>query len=294
MNSNNNTQSILAVSACLYAAILWGLLWYPLRIMEAQGLPGLWATLAIYVPASVFVISYILFKRTTIPKQHGLLLCLALAAGWTNLAFILAMLEGTVVRVLLLFYLSPVWTILLSRLFFHEPISRSAFLHLSLAFIGAIILLWTEEFDFVFSKADWLAITSGFGFALTNVLVRKIGDIPIAHKMSAAFLGVIALSIIGLLIMHNPIPHPEPSAWLIGALVGILGMLLMTYCAQYGVTHLPLHQSATLFLFEVPAGAVSAAILSNEVMTGREWIGGILVLLAAWLSARSTIKHSRN
>lgn len=294
MNSQNKTYPILAISACLYAAVLWGLLWYPLRIMELQGLPGLWATLAIYVPASIVVIGYVLAKQIPMPKQYGLLFCLALAAGWTNLAFILAMLEGTVVRVLLLFYLSPVWTILLSRLFFYEPISRIAFLHLCLAFIGALILLWTDQFSLNFSQADWLAISSGFGFALTNVLVRKIGNIPIAHKMSSAFIGVIVLCVIGLIAMSDPAPHAATSAWFIGLLVGVFGMILMTYCAQYGVTHLPLHQSATLFLFEVPAGAISAAILSNEVMSGREWIGGLLVLLAAWLSARSTINHSRN
>lgn len=273
---------------------MWGVLWYPLRLMESMGLPGLWATLVIYVSAATIILAVAVIRRALLPSNGWLFCCLALASGWTNLSFILALLEGTVVRVLLLFYLSPVWTLLLARLFFDEPISKSSLLHLMLAFSGAIILLWTDEFDLAFSRADWLAIGSGFGFALTNVLVRKLGDVPIIYKMSSAFVGVIVLSMIGLLLNASPIPQPEPAAIAIGVVVGLLGMILMTYAAQYGVTHLPLHQSATLFLFEVPAGAISVAWLSAEVMSNREWIGGCLVMIAAWLSARSTISHSRN
>jgi drug/metabolite transporter (DMT)-like permease len=39
-------------------------------------------------------------------------------------------------------------------------------------------------------------------------------------------------------------------------------------------------------LFELVAGAVSQQLLSNEVMTLTEWLGGSLIVLAAYLSAR--------
>ncbi|MDX1519884.1 MAG: hypothetical protein R3318_07135 [Gammaproteobacteria bacterium] len=68
--------------------------------------------------------------------------------------------------------------------------------------------------------------------------------------------------------------------------MGILGMVMMTYTAQYGVTHLPLQKSAVIFLFEVPVGAVSAAVLSEEVISVYEYTGGALVMLAAWLTSR--------
>ena len=91
--------------ACITAAILWGLLWYPLRLLEENGVPGLWATLFMYLVALLTVIKpcWQLRKRYLLNKTSYLVL--AVAAGWTNLAFILAMLEGEVVRVLLLFYL---------------------------------------------------------------------------------------------------------------------------------------------------------------------------------------------
>ena len=90
---------------CAVAAILWGLLWYPLRILEASGVPGLWATLLIYCIAMVTVVIPCWRQREAYLQQKISYILLALAAGWTNLGFILAMLEGEVVRVLLLFYL---------------------------------------------------------------------------------------------------------------------------------------------------------------------------------------------
>jgi len=43
-------------------------------------------------------------------------------------------------------------------------------------------------------------------------------------------------------------------------------------------------------LFEIVAGAVSAALLTNEIVTLREWAGGLLVVLAAWITAMETLQ----
>jgi len=278
---------ILPYLACLVAATMWGLLWYPLRLLQEAGLPGIWATLVIYVSAIVVVLPRWLHTRhsgVSIPLLMGI----AVSAGWTNLAFILALLEGTVVRVLLLFYLSPLWAILLARVFLHETITWHSVLNLLLAGSGAVILLADKGLDLTrpVDLADGLAITAGMAFAVTNLLVRKIGDIPIISKMVPAWIGVLGLSLVGIVIAGVPLPVFSLYSVLLGTGVGIFGMVLMTYTAQYAVTHLPLQKSAVIFLFEVPVGAVSAAILSAETMTLLEYLGGSLVLLAAWLTSR--------
>lgn len=278
---------ILPYLACLVAATMWGLLWYPLRLLQEAGLPGIWATLVIYVSAIVVVLPRWLHTRHS-GVSMPLLMGIAASAGWTNLAFILALLEGTVVRVLLLFYLSPLWAILLARVFLHETITWHSVLNLLLAGSGAVILLADKGLDLTrpVDLADGLAITAGMAFAVTNLLVRKIGDIPIISKMVPAWIGVLGLSLAGIVIAGVPLPVFNLYSVLLGAGVGIFGMVLMTYTAQYAVTHLPLQKSAVIFLFEVPVGAVSAAILSAETMTLLEYLGGSLVLLAAWLTSR--------
>jgi drug/metabolite transporter (DMT)-like permease len=68
-------------------------------------------------------------------------------------------------------------------------------------------------------------------------------------------------------------------------------MILMTYTALYGVTHLPVHRSAAIMLFEVFAGAVSAALLTEEILSLREWTGGLLIMFAAWLTIRDLMNN---
>ena len=41
-------------------------------------------------------------------------------------------------------------------------------------------------------------------------------------------------------------------------------------------------------LFELVAGVVSSQLLTDEVVTGMEWLGGGLIVLGAYWSARSS------
>jgi drug/metabolite transporter (DMT)-like permease len=59
----------------------------------------------------------------------------------------------------------------------------------------------------------------------------------------------------------------------------------MALTVQYGVTHMPLHRSAVILLFELVVGAVSALLLTDERVLPREWTGGGMIVLAAWVAA---------
>ena len=65
------------------------------------------------------------------------------------------------------------------------------------------------------------------------------------------------------------------------------GILVMTVLVQYGVTHMPVHRSAVIALVELVAGAVSQQLLTNEVVTAREWVGGVLIVVGAYLASRA-------
>ncbi len=256
-------------------------------------MPGLWATLIIYVSAFMPLWPYF-WKQIHGLRSHALpFALLGLFAGWTNLSFILAMLEGHVVRVLLLFYLSPIWTLIFGFVFLHERLSIMARVSLLISFIGALVILWPAESKmlFQFSKVDLLAVSSGIAFAAHNVVVRKIGDVSIILKMGSAWIGVLVLTIIGLFLSHASVPEFSGASLALALLVGSVGMVLMTYTALYGVTHLPVHRSAAIMLFEVFAGAVSAALLTEEILSLREWTGGLLIMFAAWLTIRDLMNN---
>lgn len=286
-------SSLLPVTSCLIAATLWGVFWYPLRLLESMGIPGLWSTLIIYVSAFLPLWSLFWKQRDGLRSQNSLFILIGVFAGWTNLAFILAMLEGNVVRVLLLFYLSPIWTLIFGYIFLNERLSLQAKCSLLISFIGALVILWpsANESLLVFDQVDLLAISAGVAFAAHNVVVRKMGDIPIILKMGSAWIGVILLTLAGLFITQLPAPEFTNSSLALALLIGCVGMSVMTYTAQYAVTHLPVHRSAAIMLFEVFAGAVSAALLTEEVLTLREWTGGALIIFAAWLTIRDLMNN---
>jgi len=294
MMPTQNSTTHRAIFSCLLAAVLWGLLWYPLRILNAWGLSGLWSSLLIYLTALLLISRFTWQQRRLLLSRRGDVIAIGLFAGWTNLAFILAMLEGTVVRVLLLFYLSPVWSVLLARLFLKEAISRIAWSAFFLAIGGAVVMLWQgSQRGLTLDYADFLALTSGMAFSMTNMLVRRSGDFPIVLKMSAAWTGVVMLALTGLVFNGSPVPEFNSMSLLLVLFLAFPVMPVMTWTAQYGATHLPLHRSSVIFLVEVVAGAVSAALLTDETIGLREWLGGAMVLLAAMLIAWDAVDNDQ-
>jgi len=216
---------------------------------------------------------------------------MTLAVGWCNVAFVLAVLDGTVVRVLLLFYLSPLWALLLGWVLLEEHPGASGLLVFVLALAGAITMLWDPDLGVPWprDRADWLAVSSGFAFSFANVMVRKSPRVSMQTKSAASWLGVVLVAGIWILIVQEPFPLVQVSTWFAAALLGWLGFVVMTVTVIYGVSHMPVHRSAVILLFELVVGAVSSLILTDERVLLQEWLGGALILTAAYLAAHAHI-----
>lgn len=283
-----------AVAALLLAATLWGIFWYPLRLLEQGGMVGLWAAFFIYLGTLPVALPVFWRSRQQFAASPMVLGVIALASGWCNVSFFLAMLEGNVVRVLLLFYLAPLWTVLFGALVLRERPSLASLVHLAVAMAGALFMLWDPALSHPWPQtyADWLAISSGFAFAIANVMTRKGAALSDGAKVSAAWLGAFIVAVIWLALAA-----PEFGAatlpGIAGAVaLGLFGIVIMTSAVLYGVSRMPVHRSAVILLFELIVGAVSAQILTHEVVLPREWIGGACILVAAWLSARQPVGPS--
>jgi len=197
-------------------------------------------------------------------------------------------LEGTVVRVMLLFYLSPIWTVIMGWLLLGETMSRRAIVIFSIAMVGAVIMLWDPQAGSISPRdlADWLALSSGFAFALSNIFVRKMQATSVTTKSAVNWSGVLLVAGIWILLAEPPGPLVETTILLGAVALGLLGFVVMTLSVQYGVSHMPVHRSAVILLFELVIGAVSSMWLAQEIISMQEWVGGVFVILAALLSAR--------
>ena len=260
--------------------------------MADSGVSGIASSLYTYIIAVVIGCAIFAKHWRGILKLPKSIIWLSLIAGWTNLSYVLAVIDGEVVRVMLLFYLAPVWTLILAHFWLHEKTSQTGYIAIVASLLGAYIMLanplsGTLALPLPQSKSDWLALSAGIGFAMTNVITRKADHLSIPAKSFAVWVGVIIVALMMLPIMDTHLPVPQffsVTQWLITLLIA-LSIMAATLFVQYGVTKITATRASVLFLFELVVAAVAAHYLTNEVMTSSEWFGGSLILTAAVFAA---------
>lgn len=285
-------KKLLPVTSLLLGAAIWGVAWYPYRLLEQAGMRGELSTTLAYSIA--LLIGLILFRRQLriseiLNPAASILFWISLSAGWTGIAYVLGIIHGEVMRVLLLFYLAPLWTILFSRILLQERLSRQGYMIILLSLAGALLLLWQPggKLPLLTSYGDWMGLSGGFAFALANVLIRKDQQHTIQLKQLAVLFGTALTGFAATLLMESAsnISHLYIHAWLIlagmGGLVFFLCILL-----QYGITHIPANQAIVIMLFELVAAAIAAHFLTDEYLTERDWAGGLMIASASLFSAR--------
>jgi drug/metabolite transporter (DMT)-like permease len=281
----------LAALALMLNAFTWGVSWWPFRWLEARGLHALWATAMIYAVA----VAVIVLAR---PGAVGHLLrtrrlwWLVLASGTTNATFNWAVTTGDVVRVVLLFYLMPLWAVLLARWLLRERLTRLSAVRIALALAGAGVVLWPADgsgLPLPRTLAEWLGVVGGFSFALNNVLLRREADQPESARALAMFSGGVTVSLVLALWLGaaGQVPGPPaPSlAWVLPALALALAFLGGNLALQYGAARLPAHTTAVIMITEVLFASVSAVALGAGTVTPALALGGSLIVGAALLAA---------
>ena len=129
--------SFAAALGALINATVWGLSWYPLKWLAARGIPSLWATWFVFGACALAVLAARPAAARLLWQNRATLSWLVLASGMTNACFNTALATGDVVRSVLLFYLMPVWVVLLARWLLGERITLSALGRTALALVGA-------------------------------------------------------------------------------------------------------------------------------------------------------------
>ncbi len=278
----------LAPLALLVAASTWGLVWYPYRLLREAGLTGSVASVLTYLVALPPLFLLAARQRLADPGERRLLALLALVSGWTNLSYVLAVIDGEVVRVMLLFYLAPLWTVPFARVILNERAGRRVWLVIALALAGAWVMLAGEGagLPLPHDTPEWLGLSSGIGFAWSNVLTRRLQAAPIALRSLWVFAGVVAVSALyaGAEGAAPELPRllAGDAGWLLA--VAAVALLLATFTSQYGLAHSPANRAVVILLTELLVAALSSRWLAGEVMDRQEWIGGAMIVAATLLS----------
>ncbi len=285
----------MPIAGVLSGALVWGLIWYPYRVLQDAGVSGALATLITYLLAmsyGAFMLPRV-WRELLAHDQDGAgwwAVLLVLSAGWTNFGYVLAVLHGEVMRVLLLFYLAPLWTILFSYWLLGEQLNRYGYAIILLSFSGALFMLWEPQLGLPLpdSLAEWIGLSAGMGFALSNVVSRRAAHLSVEAKSYSVWLGTALLTMPLLLWQggsQNQLLAVDAQSWLILALLGIV-LCATSFAVQYAIAHLPANRTIILFLFELVVAAVSSYFFAGEAMGLRDWIGAALIVSASLLSGR--------
>lgn len=295
MNSLTRTspQAWLPLTVLTLSAAMWGIIWWPLKQFGAAGLSGPLISFASYGLVGLVGLPFLLRERRAWQGQVGLLLLLALFGGWANASIVRALLTGDVVRVMLLFYLAPVWSVIGGRVFLHETVTRRRMLAVLISVLGAFLVIGgTAAFATPLSVADILALSAGLAFAANNLVTRAAHSIPMVSKTIAVFIGCGIVS--GLMVLQQNAVQPDWSPNMVIALLafGFGWLALATFTTQYGVTHIETGRAGIILIVELLAAVISAMIIGGEKIMPRELIGGILIACAAVIEATDTTAES--
>jgi drug/metabolite transporter (DMT)-like permease len=291
-HSAADPHSVKSSLSILLGASVWGIAWFPYRLLNGWGLGGMSA--AALVSCTAALISLIAFRRQLSGMRASwLFVAIGLAAGVTNAGFVWGSVNGHVMRVLLLFYLTPVWTALFARIFLGERLSAAGLLLVALALFGAGLMLWTPEVGVPLpgNAAEWSGLVGGMGFAVNNVLSRRAGqrfpDMDARLRTVVVYVGCTVVGVPCALFLEagNVVLAPGATVSAGMLVLGLAAVLVVSNSVvQYGLQRLPANRVSLLMLFEIVVAAVSAWWLATETLSWKEAGGGLCIVAAGALS----------
>lgn len=279
---------LLANLAVAGSALFWGTLWWPMRQLAARGVEGPWVAVLTFATPVLFLLPVALWRRRQFLKGGWLLVGTGLLIGSSSMLYADGVLVGEIVRVLLLFYLMPVWSVLFERLIIGTPVTPTRFGTIALGLVGMVVLMGFEDgFPFPRSLGDWFGLASGITWALGIVFVRLQGPTGAFEKTYAQFAGAVLAGLLLMPLILSPVPAFPMIAitdhwpWLIA--IAACWLVPTAGLSLWGAGQLSPVRSALLLMFEVPVGVISSVLLTNEPFGHREMIGGALIVGAAVL-----------
>jgi drug/metabolite transporter (DMT)-like permease len=281
---SRETQAKLA---CAYSGLVWGLFWIPLRQLEKAGVPGLWANLVFYLAPLIVVIPLLTIRRRQIAAGGLDLQLKGIISALSLVSYSVALLTTDIVRAILLFYMTPIWSGLLAWLILKEAITPVRWLAMALGFSGMFVILngGSGGLPLPAGIGDWLALASGIGWAFAAVALRT-GKAPDALDLcSANFTWSAAFALLFLMMFSGAAgPMPALSAMLktLPWLLPTILVVVMTgmYATMWGAPKLNPAVVGLLFMTEISVGAATAAIWSGEPFGMREILGIVLISAA--------------
>ena len=266
-------------------AALWGLFWIPIRGIESAGIPAYWTSTIVFAAGTLLLLPVALPRllRSAAHARH--ILPPAMLAGLAFSLWTVSLNLTEVVRAMLLFYITPLWSTLLGIVVLRERITLNRVVALLLAFAGLYVVLAVDSgWPLPRNTGDWFALLSGVCWSVASVKLFQDGARLVVDKVALFLLCSLLISLMLTLWQHGDLAGLPEIAELRAAghwvlLVAVL-ILPVTFLTIWPATLLSPARVGVLLMMELIVGVSTAAWLLDEPFGARE-IAGTLLILAA-------------
>ena len=276
---------LLPSIAIAVGAAFWGLYWIPIRGIEQAGVHAFWTGPVIFGASSLLFLHVVLLRWRNYVVHWRHILLPGLLTGSAFALYIASLNLTDVVRAILLFYMSPLWSTLLGIVILKERLTTNRVIGLLLAFCGLYVVLVIENgLPIPRNTGDWFALISGLCWSIASVKLFQDGARMIVEKVTLFVVFALLMSLLLVVWQQGNLEGMPQLPSLVNAWYWILiiagSMLPISYLTIWPATVLSPGRVGMLLMVEVIVGVISAAILTDEQFGVREFAGTVLILSA--------------
>jgi drug/metabolite transporter (DMT)-like permease len=178
---------------------------------------------------------------------------------------------------MVLFYLYPAFTALLSPSITGEPPPRIAWIFIGAAFIGTSLILWPHKASGNLNLGHLLALIASVLCAVTLLLVRRLGKVNNIYTLFFYLCITGTLAAMGpLIIQESPLLPQSSAAW-----IGVAAVAAFSIAAQLTINQalvrIPAATVSIMMTIEVPLVAAFGVLYLGEPAGWRMIVGALLI-----------------
>ena len=257
------------------ASSFWGVLWVPMRHIEAMGLSGLWVVVLFHFLPALAMLPLIVRTAPSSRRDWGRAAVAGALMGAGFALYALGLVVASVTKTLFFFYMTPIWSTVIAYFVLRGRAGWGRWLAIAAALVGCALVTGVNRDELRFDPADLLGLLSGLFWALGSVMIRRYDGLSFVTVSFLQYLSGGIMALLAALYLGDPIPQLNaflkaiPPAFLASVVVFLPSVLLIFRIMQYVSPGLV----GILMLSEALVAAVSAAFWLGETLSSMQWIG---------------------
>ena len=285
-SEDNNT--VLPTLAVTMGAAIWGIYWWPLRYVEQLGMSGLWAVvLASAVPLVILLPLLVYYRKQS---RDGLvtILVIGLLSGCAVTFYGIGLIQTTIVRATLLFYLTPIWSTLIGISLLNESVKWNRWVAIVLGLLGLYFIVGGSSSESrPINIGDWFSLASGFCWGIAGVLIKRNPRTGVTIMVCWQHLFAFLIALLCCILLTGFEQLPDFSLWMasVPVIAGYswFGLVPSLFAIFWASSRLFPGRVGILMMTEVVVAVISSALLLDEAVPLLEWLGVVLIISAGIL-----------